>query len=331
MAELFSPRARRLRRLSWLSFVFLGSFANAYTCHLDDTAGNALTGAVQTSDGSIVCTYTSGICSYNPVTGALNTSASTSPSCASLIPIYSTPASSSPSTTPSSSTLSSTSPSSMPTSSTSPSPSSTTTSNPPTSTPATPQLAAQPPSSSSGPANSAVPLSSSSSSSSSTTVSAFLDTTGPTIVSVTTSITSTITAGTPSPQPHPHSDVARTAAIAVAASVGSIGILVGAVFLVLWCRRRRRKNDNLNKDLIPNQFMDVEAKPRTKEMMAFPPREKRPTPPNADLGEGAVRDGALRLRVQRVEEQLEALLTEGMPTSAMDSPPPDYTISYNLK
>ncbi|KAF8177548.1 hypothetical protein K438DRAFT_1978525 [Mycena galopus ATCC 62051] len=66
--------------LLWLSFIFLQNFANAIDCPSADLHGHALTTSGQSADGSLACTYPTGVCIYIS-DGELDTGASTDPIC----------------------------------------------------------------------------------------------------------------------------------------------------------------------------------------------------------------------------------------------------------
>ncbi|KAJ7469563.1 hypothetical protein FB451DRAFT_354844 [Mycena latifolia] len=132
----------------------------------------------------------------------------------------------------------------------------------------------------------------------------------------------------------------------IAGSVGAVGLLVGALLLVLWYKRRRRRR-HIEHSLLPRQYVGViqeipasekavaptlpsiqsesGSKPLTgtssqADLIRAPTEDEAPA--DVDMEVGRHGDETLNERVRRVEAQLESLLTVGLHVSA---PPSYYT------
>ncbi|KAJ7442891.1 hypothetical protein FB451DRAFT_1296766, partial [Mycena latifolia] len=119
----------------------------------------------------------------------------------------------------------------------------------------------------------------------------------------------------------------RTAVIA--GSVGAVGLLVGALLLVLWYKRRRRRR-HIEHSLLPRQYVGViqeipasvkaysvgiRSKPligtsSQADLIRAPTEDEAPA--DVDMEVGRHGDETLNERVRRVEAQLESLLTVGL-------------------
>lgn len=127
------------------------------------------------------------------------------------------------------------------------------------------------------------------------------------------------------------SDAAPT--VVIVASVVGLVTLLGLAFLLLWCRRRRRRIDDL--PLVDQFIDDGMVKPRNSTFSQEKAgagntfhnrvRSKRSSLADTNGGEGAAadREGMLSLRVQRMEPQLVALLETGL--GVPEDLPPSYS------
>ncbi|KAJ6530598.1 hypothetical protein B0H19DRAFT_1273598 [Mycena capillaripes] len=253
-------------------------------CAAADTHGHALTSGAPSADGSLVCTYPSG--------GELNGSASTSPICPNLA-VHPAPPSHQPSSAPSSNPPSSVPPSSAPNSGPSFAP------------PESPQLHGTPPISSTSSQLAAQKFSTSSVLPISTLPSSTSPSSTPppspsgesiersTSESVTDSENVSGSTAAPGESMVPNSSLnshRRTACTtAIAGSLAAVASLLGFSFLLMWCRRRRRR---MVDSRIATPFTDLEShKPWGDTILASSPmsREKQGRPVGAGADEGAFR------------------------------------------
>ncbi|KAF7366028.1 hypothetical protein MVEN_00478700 [Mycena venus] len=123
--------------------------------------------------------------------------------------------------------------------------------------------------------------------------------------------------------PKPPRKSARTAA--TAASVVSIGFVIAAAVLFLWARRRRQRMREL---MLPEHFIDQPQRDISREniqrksntlgrghSVGIEAQDNSDDPPAGLAGE------TMTVRMRRVEAQLEALLTMGLPENS----PPSYS------
>ncbi|KAK7006716.1 hypothetical protein R3P38DRAFT_3282448 [Favolaschia claudopus] len=320
------PRCLSFKSLSISITLLCPLLASAFTCPATDKVGGALTKSDPGVEGAVVCTYTSGVCTF-PSNGELDRLSSTSIQCPRVaVPDVesskassSAPASSAPISTPSS---------------------------PPPQSSATPD----PPPNKSEP-DTPTPESKSQNQSQSVTSAAVEPTrttirtnAGPSSSAPTSSDSQSggnlLPTGGPSPEPNSAaSHSTRTIAIAVSISAVAV-VAIFAALLLRWRRQRRRQQALDEEYLTPERFIpgqptspsdDLAGGYANRDSKRGAEKTKTLVPSRPSSRNAGETDSFLSSRVERMEAQLQSLMTTtatsttGAPVTRVGEAPPQYS------